>query len=132
MPHGRQDCPQPNILHMRTCPELQSVKTHRHAPGYAAVHGAGRKVGDFEGPIVDLIAAAAGESGRMELRIWQGDVLPGITPAALESAAGELAFSAQIDPPRPPFSLSEGFPEIQQVDPAPVTERSEEHTSELQ
>ena len=58
----------------------------------------------------------------MELRIWQGDVLPGITPAALESAAGELAFSVQIDPPRRHFWLSEGFPEIQQVDPAPVTE----------
>src|SRR5260370_23445717 len=68
------------------------------------------------------MAAAARKSGRMEPRIWQGDVLPGIPPAALESAAGELAFSVQIDPPRRHFCLSEGFPEIQQVDPAPVTE----------
>src|SRR5260370_23397525 len=90
MLHGRQDCRQPDVLHMGIRPELQSVKTHRHAPGYTAAHRAGPKVGDFEAPIIDLIAAAARKSGRMELPIWQGEVPPRIPPPALESPPCEL------------------------------------------
>src|SRR5258708_21514712 len=45
-----------------------------------------------------------------------------IAPVTLELAAGELAFPAYVDPPRRHHGFAQGLPEIQQIDPAAVTE----------
>src|SRR5258708_28145106 len=45
-----------------------------------------------------------------------------IAPVTLELAAGELAFPAYVDPPRRQHGFAQGLPEIQQIDPAAVTE----------
>src|SRR5260370_2313352 len=58
----------------------------------------------------------------MNLHVRQRDVVPGIAPVPLELAPCELAISAYIDPPRRHHGLAQGFPEIQQVDPAAVPE----------
>src|SRR6266849_8437531 len=102
--------------------ELQLVESHRHSSGYPSAESPGKKIRNLEAVVVDSIAAAAGESGRVKVYIRERDVLPGITPAALELAAGELAFSAYIDPPCRHHRFTQGFPEIQQIDPAAVPE----------
>src|SRR5216684_1739753 len=56
----------------------------------------------------------------MKLHVRQRDVVRGIAPVPLELAPCELAISAYIDPPRRHHGLAQGFPEIQQVDPAAV------------
>src|SRR5438876_9781822 len=45
-----------------------------------------------------------------------------ITPVTLELAAGEPAFPAYVDSPRRHHGFAQGLPEIQQIDPAAVTE----------
>src|SRR5712692_2817735 len=118
----RQYRREPHVLHMGVRPELQPVETHRHAPGYHAAESPGKKIRNLEATVVDSIAAAAGESCRVKVHIRERDVLPGITPVALELAAGELAFSAYLDPPCRNVGLAQGFSDIQQLDPAAVPE----------
>src|SRR6266849_5559088 len=113
---------EPHILHMGVRAELHPVETHRHSSGYPAAESPGKKIRNLKAMVVNSIAAAAGESRRMKDFIRERDVLPGITPAALELAAGELAFSAYIDPPRRHHGFTQGFPEVQQIDPAAVPE----------
>src|SRR5258708_5176396 len=118
----RQDRGKPRILHMGVRPELQPIETHRHAPGYSPAECAGKKIRHLEATVVDSIAAPAIEPCRMEDHIRQRNVLPGITPAALELAGRELAFSSYIDPARRYHRLAQRFPEIQQINPAAVPE----------
>src|SRR5260370_16478636 len=58
----------------------------------------------------------------MENLVRKRDILGGVVPGAFELAAGELAFSAQVDTSRRNTRITQGFPEIQQVDPATVPE----------
>ena len=58
----------------------------------------------------------------MKVRIRQRDVLSPIAPAPVVLSAGEMAFSGHIDPPRRDRRLTQGFPEIQEIDPAAVPE----------
>ena len=66
---SRQNSRKPHILHMSIRPELQPVETHRHAPGYPPAESAGKKIRHLEPTVVDLIAAAASEAGRMKDQI---------------------------------------------------------------
>src|SRR5260370_40676461 len=50
------------------------------------------------------------------------DILAGIIPVTFELAAGELAFPAYVNPPGRHHGFAQGLPEIQQIDPAAVTE----------
>ena len=118
----RQDRGEPRILHMGVRPELQPVETHRHSPGHPPAESAGKKIRHLQAMVVDSIAAMASESRCMKDLIRQRDVLPGITPGALDLAARELTFSAYIDPARRHHRFAQGLPEIQQIDPAAVTE----------
>src|SRR5713226_1717748 len=58
----------------------------------------------------------------MKDRVRQGDVLRGVTPAALELAAGKLALTAQFDPPGWHQWLAQCFAKIHQLDPPAATE----------
>src|SRR6266481_4361541 len=58
----------------------------------------------------------------MENLVRKRDILAGITSSAFELAAGELAFSAQVDTSCRNTRITQGFPEIQQIDPATVPE----------
>src|SRR5258708_27659085 len=59
----------------------------------------------------------------MKVVVGQSDVLPGITAASFELAAGELAFSAHAPPSRGHIRLAQGIAKIEQVDPAAVAKR---------
>src|SRR5713226_3938006 len=58
----------------------------------------------------------------MKDRVRQGDILRGVTPAALELAAGKLALTAQFYPPGRHQWLAQRFAKIQQLDPPSATE----------
>ena len=58
----------------------------------------------------------------MKNLIRERDILSGVTPAALELAASELAFPANIHTARRHHGFAQGFPEIQKIDPAAVPE----------
>src|SRR5260370_38894807 len=49
-------------------------------------------------------------------------MLAGIIPVPFELAASELAFPAHVDSPGWHHGFAQGLPEIQQIDPAAVTE----------
>src|SRR6267143_535923 len=59
----------------------------------------------------------------MKVVVRQSDVLPGITPASFELAAGPLAFSAQVHSPCRHHGLAQRVAKIQQVYPAAIAKR---------
>src|SRR5258708_10668906 len=120
---GRQYSCQSHVLDMRVRAELQAVETHRDPPCYAAAKRPGEKVRHFQACVVDPVTSAAGEPGSMKIVVWQSDVLPGITAASFELAAGELAVSAQVHPPRWHHRLAQRIAKIEQVNPAPGAKR---------
>src|SRR5260370_12282238 len=119
---GEKDAREPHIVQMGVRTELQSVETHRHAPGSLTAECPGKKIRNLKTAVVNPIAATAGQSGRVKVHVRQRDVLSGITPAALELAAGELPLSAYIDTPRPHHAVTPGFPEIHQIATAALPE----------
>ena len=118
----RQHACEAHVLHMGDRFELRLVETHRYAPRYLSTESPGIKIRNFQAAVVDLIAARAGEPGRMKVVIRKRDVLRGIASAALKLVSRELSFSSQINPPRWHRGFPQRFPEIQQFDPAPVPE----------
>src|SRR5467141_609223 len=120
---GRQNSGQLGVLDMRVRAELQAVEAHGDSPGYAAAKRSGEKIRHFQAGVVDPVASAAGESRSMEVVVRQSDVLPGITAASFELAAGELAFSAQVHAPLRHHRLAQSITKIEQVDPAAIAKR---------
>src|SRR5882762_10230975 len=120
---GRQNSGQPGVLDMCIRAELQPVEAHGDPPGYAAAKRPGEKVRHFQASVVDPVASAAGESRGMKIVVRQSDVLPGITAASFELAAGELAISAQVHSPCWHHRLAQRIAKIEQVYPAAVAKR---------
>ena len=120
---GRQNSGQPDVLDMRVRAELQAVEAHGDPPGYAPAKRSGEKVRHFQAGVVDPVASTARETGGMKVVVGKSDVLPGITAASLELAAGPLSFSVQVHSPRRHHGLAQRIAKIQQVHPAAIAKR---------
>src|SRR5579863_2010263 len=112
-----------HVLNVRDGAKLQAVKPQGDFSFHFSAESLGREVRHFEPPAIHVVGAAAGESSGAKNFVAQRDVVAEIFSRAAPLAAGKSAFATHIDAAGGCQRRTEGFANVQKIQPAAITER---------